>query len=256
MSLLEKLKLPNCKEIFIPDNSRMGFANGDYSGADAMVVAYDSDCEWLINFFATSKEKLYVYMAREYLQKDITEKDPWYKRFKMYCHLTNYGGKELKAAQSCGISVFEARRIRQWYFGLCPEIPEWHLRIESTIRARRPITNIFGAEAWYLNLDDPTVLNQAYAWIPQSTIGILVNKGWYNIRSKEGWTYPKKLKSTVHIGSVKLQVHDALLVQYPLIDITAPQRIKEHMEIILPYPKPLKVPVDLKLSAISYGDCR
>ena len=41
---------PNCKEIFIPDEDYI-FWNADYSGADAMVVAWDSECKWLIDFF-------------------------------------------------------------------------------------------------------------------------------------------------------------------------------------------------------------
>lgn len=235
-------KLPNCKEFFIPDEGYT-FFNADYSGADAMIVAWDSECSWLQNFFLTSKEKLYVYMAREYLQRDINTSDPWYKKFKQFAHLTNYGGMEAKAAASSGMSLEDAKRIRQWYFKLCPEIPAWHRRIASQVQSKGYIENIFGARGYFINKDCPTLLNQAYSFIPQSSIAVLVNKGLVNIDQKE-----KDIQ-------VLLQVHDALAGQFKSTDSNAPARIVKHMSVELPYKKPLVIPVDITTSAKSYGDC-
>ena len=235
-------KLPNCKALFLPDEG-YNFFNIDYSGADAMVVAWDSDCAWLQNFFNTSKEKLYIYVAREYLQRDVTTSDPFYKKIKQFIHLINYGGMEEKAAASSGLALKEARELRQWYFSLCPEILAWHSRIANDVRTKGYIENIFGARFWLLDKNCPTLLNQAYALIPQSTIAILVNKGLVNIHRKE------------ENVDVLLQIHDAVAGQYLKTDIEAPDRIKKHMEIILPYPKPLIIPADIGTSELNYGDC-
>lgn len=236
-------KLPNCKEFFIPDEGYT-FFNADYSGADAMVVAADANCSWLLKFFAESNKKLYIYIASHYLQREITTEDKWYKIFKQYCHGTHYGMMEEKAAMNAGIPIVEAKKIRQWYFKLCPEIPEWHRKIANDIKTKGYVENIFGAQGWFLNKDCPTILNQAIAWIPQSTIAILVNKGLVNIEKKE-----KDIQ-------VLLQVHDALAGQFKDDDKTAPDRIIKHMSIELPYKKPLIIPVDISYDKRSYGHCR
>ena len=235
-------KLPNCKELFLPDEGYT-FFNCDYSGADAMVVAWDSDCAWLQNFFTTSKEKLYIYIVREYLQKEITTSDPFYKKAKQFVHLTNYGGMEEKAAASSGLDILTAKSLRQWYFSKCPEIPEWHKRIASQVKNKGYIENIFGARFWLLDKTCPTLLNQAYSLIPQSTIAILCNKGLVNITKKE-----------TNI-QVLMQIHDALAGQFISTDLEAPERIIKHMSIPLPYKNPLTIPVDISTSTISYGHC-
>jgi DNA polymerase I-like protein with 3'-5' exonuclease and polymerase domains len=235
--------LPNCKDFFIPDIGYK-FFNVDYSGADAMVVAWDSDCKWLQNFFLTSNEKLYIYIASHFLGEQIDQSSKWYKIFKMWCHGTNYGMMEEKAAQQARIDSKLSKQLRQWYFKLCPEIPDWHKRISSDVKNKGYIENIFGARGWFLNKDCPTLLNQAIAWIPQSTIAILVNKGWVNIYKNE---------KNIHI---LMQVHDALAGQFLITDKTAETRIIKHMSIELPYKKPLTIPVDISTSLLSYGDCK
>lgn len=238
-------KLPNCKEFFVPDEG-FKFWNADYSGADAMVVAADSDCQWLLKFFNDPPMKLYQYVASHYFGKEISTEDKWYKAFKQYIHGTHYGMKEDKAAMNAGIPIKDAKAIRQWYFKLNPEILDWHRRIESDIKNKGYIENIFGARGWFLNKDCPTILNQAIAWLPQSTIAILVNKGLVNI-----WENEKKEGI-----AVLLQVHDALAGIYSIEDKEAEKRIIKHMTIELDYKKPLVIPVDFSYSNLSYGDCR
>ncbi len=235
-------KLPNCKELFLPDPGYT-FFNIDYSGADAMVVAWDSDCQWLKKFFRTSTEKLYIYIAREYLQREVSTSDSFYKKIKQFVHLTNYGGMEEKAAASSGLPIETARNLRNWYFKKCPEIPDWHKRIKSEVYDKGYIRNIFGAKFWLLDRKSPTLMNQAYALIPQSTIAILVNKGLCNIHYKE----PNI--------DVLMQIHDAVAGQFLTADTEAPRRIEEHMKIALPYKEPLIIPADISYSAISYGHC-
>lgn len=234
--------LPNCKELFLPDPGYT-FFNIDYSGADAMVVAADADCAWLLNFFKTSTEKLYVYVASHFYQRQISTKDKEYKVFKQYIHGTHYGMMEEKAASNAGISLKDAKTIREWYFKLCPEIPEWHKRIKNEVYTRGYIENIFGARFWLLDRNSPTLLNQAYALIPQSTIAILVNKGLVAVDKHEANV------------DVLMQIHDAIAGQFISTDLTAPNRIQQHMEIALPYKEPLIIPADITTSTISYGHC-
>lgn len=240
-------KLPNCKDFFIPDEGYF-FWNADYSGADAMIVAWDSDCKWLQKFFNDPPMKLYQYVASHYFGKEISTEDKWYKAFKQYIHGTHYGMKEDKAAMNAGIPSKDAKAIRQWYFKLNPEILDWHRRIESDIKNKGYIENIFGARGWFLNKDNPTILNQAIAWKPQSSIAVLVNKGFVNI-----WKQEKKKEV-----AVLMQVHDALAGQ-GLTSLGIEQvrdKVVKHMTIELSYKKPLVIPVDFSYSEKSYGLCK
>lgn len=263
-SLEGLLELPNCKEMFIPDEGYT-FWNADYSGADAMIVGWDAGCAWLKEFFTKPPVtsygepfKLYQYVASHYHQRelDIRAKDgkalvpedtKIYKIFKQWCHGSHYGMKEEKAALQSGIPVKESKKLRNWYFGptMCHEVLKWHDRIEKEINTRGYVENAFGARGWFLNYDSSTRLNQAIAWIPQSSIGVLTNTGLVNIDQQED---PENVQ-------VLMQIHDALAGQHLSTDLSAPERIRKHMTITIPYDDPLVIPTDITTSEISYGHC-
>jgi DNA polymerase I-like protein with 3'-5' exonuclease and polymerase domains len=235
--------LPNVKKIFLPDEG-MELADGDYSGADAMIVAWDSQCKWLMDFFTNRPdEKLYAYIASEHLQREITSKSPEYKPYKAVCHGTNYGLGLDKLATMLGISYALAKDLQDFYFGLCPEIKVWHERIRKEIAAKGYISNIFGRKAWFLNKNDPTLFNKAFAFIPQSSIADLVNHAAVAIDD-----------NYLEV-QILLQVHDSLVLQYPQNKAEEYRnKIINCMEIELPYEPRLKIPADIKISCISYGD--
>lgn len=237
------IQLPNCKEIFLPSTPTRMFFNADYSGADAMVVAADSECKWLLDFFANDTRKLYVVIASEYLQTEISTNDPRYKQFKAFIHGTNYGMQVAKAAATANMSLRDAAMLQKFYFSLCPEIPKWHKRIIAEIYRRAYIENCFGARFWFKDLTAPTWTNQAFASIPQSTIAVLCNKGLIAVeRIEDVYTL--------------LQVHDAAAGEFEARLLNAPELIKSAMEIPLPYEGlDLTIPVDIEISHISYGNC-
>jgi hypothetical protein len=266
MAELGELQLPNCKKMFVPPANHI-YWNADYSGADAMVVAADSDCDFLLNFFATSDEKLYVYLAREFLQKDITTSDKFYKQMKAFCHGTNYGMMPAKAAVTASLDMQTATQLRNWYFhkDRCKPILEWHNKIKSEVFSRGYIENIFGARFWLLDRKCPTILNQAYSLIPQSTIAILINKGIVNIFKNETDmiftnSYNTAKQRVVNPIMPLLQIHDAAAgIAKDLGDEENEKtldRVKGHLTIPLPYTKPLIIPCDASWSRESYGDCK
>ena len=236
--------LPNVKKMFLPDEGKE-IADADFSGADAMIVAWESECKWLIDFFKSDKGKLYAYIASEHLQREITSDSPEYKDYKAVCHGTNYGVGIPKIASMLGITISSAKQLQDFYLDLCPEIVLWHNRIQKEISRKGYLTNIFGARGWFLNRNDPYLYNKAYAFIPQSSIGILVNKGATTVRKN----YPDI--------KISLQVHDSLVAQYPIILARECRRdILNSMIVSLPYQEPLVIPADMKVSTVSYGDTR
>ena len=135
--------------------------------------------------------------------------------------------------------------VQKWYFSVAPEVKKWQDRIIKSVNETGKIENVFGARGWFLDKTDKNIYNKAVAWVPQSTIGILVNKGIVNITKKEK-------KENVQ---VLMQTHDSASGQFLTTDLSASERITNHMNIELQYKKPLIIPAGIKTSTISYGHC-
>jgi len=239
-----ELILPNVKKIFIPDEG-MELFDGDLSGADIQVVAADSEAKWLLDFFSKPQEKkVYAYIASEFFQRDISDKSDEYKLYKGVFHGTNYLLGITKLASMSGISETLAEELQQFYFTLNPEIRKWHKRLELEVKTRGFITNAFGRRMWFLDKNNPNLMNEVAAGIPQSTIGDVINRAWIKVRR----TLPE-------LRPMLMQTHDSLTGQYPYeVAEEYREQIPKLMEIEIPYNPPLFIPADIKVSRISYGD--
>lgn len=239
-----KIILPNIKRIVLPDKG-FELADADLSGADIQVVAADSECKWLLDYFSKPEtKKVYAYIASEFFQRDISDKSDEYKTYKGIFHGLNYLMGIKKLAILAGISEELAEKLMKFYFHLNPEIPKWHKRLEQDVRTKGYVQNKFGRRMeFWITRENHTVMNEIAAAIPQSTIGDVVNRAWVQIVK----TLPK--------ARVLMQVHDSLLIQYP-IDVAEEYRgrIKELMVFPIPYKPELLIKSDIKVSRVSYGD--
>lgn len=238
------IKLPNVKKIFLPDEGRE-ICDADYSGADIMIVAADSECRWLLDYFANPRGcgKVYAYIASEFLQREITQYDKEYKVFKGVFHGTNYLMGVNRLASMASIPVELAKQLQEFYYTLCPEVKQWQEQVVREINTKGYITNIFGRRGWYLNKHDPMINNKAASFKPQSSIADLMNHAMVAMYEK----YPEM--------DILLQVHDSAVVQYPkeYAELYR-KRVIECMEIPLPYKETLIIPADIQVSYKSYGD--
>ena len=89
---------------------------------------------------------------------------------------------------------------------------------------------------------------EAVAWIPQSTVSIVINRIWTNIYQAFGSLDPDV--------QVLLQVHDSLGGNFRLDVPGLPQRIQALGSIKVPYADPLTIPFSVKTSAESWGACK
>jgi DNA polymerase I-like protein with 3'-5' exonuclease and polymerase domains len=236
------IKLPNIKKIFIPDAGKE-IADADYSGADIMVVAADSGCRWLLDFFANPKGKVYKYIASEFFQREITDKE--YKMFKGVFHGSNYLMGVDKLASMAGISYTQAKKLQDFYFYLNPEIRKWQENIAKEVAEKGYLTTVFGRKRWFLNKQDPMLMNKATAFKPSATIADLVNHGWVSLSEKLPYV------------DTLMQTHDSLTCQYDIGKAEEARKgIVEAMQIPLKYPAAtLIIPAELAYSLTSYGDC-
>ena len=156
---------------------------------------------------------------------------------------TNYGGSPRTMAMHCGITVRQAEFMRNRWFSAHPGILAWHERTAASLREKRSVENKFGYRRHYFDRVD-SLLPEALAWIPQSTVACYINRVWME--------FFRHLKE-VH---VLLQVHDSLAGQIPTHRLEALlPRMKELARIVVPYEDPLIIPTGIKLSPVSWGDC-
>jgi len=239
------IALPNIRKLYIPDPGMM-IGEADLAGADAQVVAWEANDEKLKTAFRAGL-KIHAVNAKDMFGDAAGpdgKKEPFYLMAKKGVHLTNYGGSAKTCASALGIPLRDAEAFQyRWLHEKHPEIHDWHNRIEHQLQTTRSVYNKFGARRYYMERIEG-LLPEALAWIPQSTVAITINKGWLNI------------DQNLPQVQVLLQVHDSLVFQYPksehphILDA-----IRKELAITIPYPDPLVIPVSIKTSEESWGDC-
>lgn len=248
MSLGSNILLPNIRKFFIPDPGYILF-DVDLAGADAQIVAWEADDQPLKQAFrdhaAGIGPKVHCVNAKAIfgsLAGQDGKTDPYYSRAKAGVHLTNYGGKARTCASALAISIPAAEHFQRTWFELHPAIPDWHQRVEESLRTTRSVQNPFGFVRTYFDRVD-SLLPEALAWIPQSTVAIVIDTA-YN-----------RITDNLPEVQILLQVHDSLVGQCPLArwPILKPE-IRKALTVQIPYPDPLIIPTGLKTSTRSWGD--
>lgn len=171
----------------------------------------------------------------------------WFTRFQGRCAVTgntNYGGKPATCASALKISLAEAAHFQRMWFQLHPAIAEWHERVLHDLHTTRSVTNKFGFTRRYFDRLD-NLLPEALAWVPQSTVAIVINTAYNRIQ--------KQLPNS----HILLQVHDSLVGQTPISEWkTTKPLLRSLLNVTIPYDDPLVIPTGLKTSTVSWGDCK
>jgi len=249
--------LPNIRKMFIPDPGKV-IIDADLAGADAQVVAWEADDPKLKQAFRAGKS-VHLMNGEDLLGKEFTDapghhklpgtpKGRMYEALKRFVHGTNYlsSARNLHLNPSIGwpLPACEARQ-RRW-FDLHPGIRDWHKRVEHSINTTRSIRNKFGYRIVYFDRPD-SVLTQAVAWIPQSTVAEVCFRGALRLRREVPW------------ADLLLQVHDSIVFQIPTHRAGSPHTldlIKRTLENPVPYADPLTISWGIASSSISWGDCK
>lgn len=239
------LELPNVRTLFIPEEGQE-FFDIDLSSADLRIVVWESDCKEMKAMLREGYDPYTVIAQEFYNDKSITKKDPRRQTFKGFAHGTNYLGTAKGLAERFGLSVHEAERTQKWYFDRFSEIKKWHDHLRDQIFKRKYIKNPFGYRFNIIDRIDQSTMNAAAAWIPQSTVACLINRAY------------ELIDRTMPEVRILLQVHDSLGGEYPISKAEHyRQAIVKAAEIALPYPgDPLVIPVGIKVSQKSWGDCK
>lgn len=258
---------PNIRAMLVPDPGYV-FVEGDLARADAQVCAWDANADALktafqLNHDIHTENARFLYGPGHNYRHDIHVNGKSYRdNAKAAVHATNYGVGYRTLAVSLAISEPKAREfINHWAYKTHPAIGAWHTAATDNIRGHtRPVArNVFGFHRVYTDRTD-YLLSQYLAWICQSTVSIVINKGMRRIdcceevfgRARCGQCVACRFPADTL--RLKLQVHDSVLVcvRQDCLERVAPE-IKAALEVEVPYPDPLTIPVELKYSDTDWG---
>lgn len=232
--------LPNVRRMFKPDPGKE-IADIDLDRADAQVVAWDANDEVLKQIFREGLD-LHMENAKMIYGERAT---PRHRALaKAGVHATNYYASARTLAVALGITVKEAEDFQRKWFRAHPAIPEWHDRVNNDLITKKEVRNAFGYRFRFFDRPDG-LLPQALAWIPQSTVAIVTNRGLIAVHQR----LPKV--------DVLLQVHDSIVIQY-LRELRNPilRSLRKCLSVEIPYPDPLTIPLGVKVSESSWGECK
>ena len=235
------------REIFIADPG-MKMTYIDLEQAESRVVAYLSGDQGYIN--ACEGGDLHTTVARMVWPElpwtgDLNEDkkiagQKFYRDFtyrdlaKRGGHGTNYRGKPRTMAMHLHVETKLIDEFQERYFSAFPGIPNWHQKVATELQLNGFLTTPLGRTRYFLNrLDSDDTLKEAIAFLPQSTIGEILNEGMYQI-----WRdYDDKRDQEIWI-QLLAQVHDAVLIQYPDISDEHEQKTLETIRRAIQVPIP------------------
>lgn len=237
------VKLPNVKTFFLPDPGHV-ICDTDLDRADLQVVVWEANDDDLKQKLREGVD-LHKANAADVFGGEISSITPKQRQFaKAFIHGTNYGGSPRTMARAAGCTVHEAESAQRRWFQAHPGIKDWHERVMADLQSTRTVWNKFGFRRYFFDRIEG-ILPQALAWVPQSTVAVVTNQGIRN------------LYRDVPEVDVLLQVHDSVVWQVPHEKFyKVRERVRQALEIQIPYDDPLTIPVGLKASDKSWGHCK
>lgn len=234
---------PNLRKTIVPPQGHTVF-DCDLKGADLQVVVWEANDQDL-----KDKLRANVDMHKENAKdlfglQSIADVTPDQRqKAKRFVHLTDYGGMARTCAIATGTTIKESEAIQKRWFEAHPGIKEWHERTRRQLAATRSVRNRFGYRIVFFDRVDDSMFRSALAWVPQSTIALVTSL--IHMRVED-----------LCAAQVLLQMYDSLMGVYPTVeeDVILP-KIKEASHVVIPYDDPLIIPMDIKLSTESWGEC-
>lgn len=256
------------------------FLFADYSQAEARVVAWAGPIPAMRTWFTTG-EDIHLNVARLIGRivhenklvmphglwtkpwQEIDRKDVERQYAKNTVHGNNYDMGAIKFGLITGLPLKYARIVQDIYHSIFPEIRgNYHRWIRDELNRDRTLTNPQGWKRTFYDAYGSELERAAYAWYPQSTIGLLTIRTLTHVCEVFTQDLPEaKVLSPSAIRKmgldVQLQVHDSIgvvLPDDPTLVADAARLIKkigEHPLMIKG--EVLIVPMDFKVGP-SWGD--
>jgi DNA polymerase-1 len=175
--------------------------------------------------------------------KEIAER-PYYRQHslrhmcKVLGHGSNYMGQPFTMAVHTKIPAGEIKKFQGQYFAAFPGIPRWHQHVAQELIEHGYLISLMGRKRWFFGRrNEQATIREAVAYDPQGSVGDILNRGMLNV-----WR--------TNLVQLLLQVHDAILVQYPedLEDEILPQVLQTiQVPVELAHGRTLLIPSEAKV---------
>jgi DNA polymerase-1 len=117
-------------------------------------------------------------------------------------HAKNYSAGPGVLANKLGISMPAAKQLMTTYDLANPELQIWQRNdIQVQLKETRTLTNLFGRKHKFLDRWGDDLFRSSYSFIPQSTVGDLLNKALIILHDEFGQEV-----------TIALQLHDAIYI--------------------------------------------
>lgn len=208
---LQNIPKPARKAYTAPDGYE--FLSADYVQAEAVVVAYEINDVKLINMFRASFGKTRTYRKENNLDIhnhtagqmfgiDVSTVTADQRTIgKTIRHANNYSAGPSVIASKLGISLKEAKILMTRYHDQCPQLRLWHKKIRTILEHKKVLVNLLGRKHEFTERWGDDLFRSAYSYIPQSTVGDLLNDSLVDLYEK----YGSEL-------IIYLQLHDAMYI--------------------------------------------
>lgn len=200
---LQNLKEGPQRQMLIPDEGEE-FAYVDLWQAEALLTALDANEPELLNLLQGGT-KVHQWMLDETTKKfpkEVKKAEYGYHEAKQTVHSLNYGVEPPKMSRESSLPI----HVTQWQHGFFhntfPGIQLRQRRIAEQVKSQRRLVSMLGRQKVLIAPLNPELLNQAYAWGSQSTIGELTILGMIRLYyNRHPWTFPA------------LNTHDGLAIR-------------------------------------------
>jgi DNA polymerase-1 len=186
----------------------------DYSQAEAVVVAHLTGDQKLVKMFYDSfglskTEKkpydIHKMTIASMLNIPMNEVTPEQRTAgKTIRHATSYSAGPQVLANRLAIKLSDAKKLMELYHKANPHLRMWYQQIQEELKRSRTLVNLFGRKHRFLDRWGDSLFRSAYSYIPQSTVGDLLNKALVKIY--------KGLPELSYEVTILLQLHDAVYI--------------------------------------------
>jgi hypothetical protein len=262
--------------------SKKIFIFGDYSQAEARVVAYAGPVQQLKEWFKQGVD-VHLETAREigktvhekkiqlpknlFLRKrpeDYAKDDEERDLSKQTVYGNNYGQGAEKFSIVTGLPEVYAKVLQGIYHTRFPEIKGGYQRwIREQVDNTKTLRTPFGGRIVFYDIINEDLYREAYAWFPQNIVGYLTSR-WYSLNTRIFKDYKEvKVWTPTNLRSCgldqRLQVHDSVGVVVdddPSVISYAVKLMRENAtQPCVLHGDNLIIPVDFKIG-YNWGDLK
>jgi len=144
-----------------------------------------------------------LFRDREVAEQPFYRQHSYRHMAKVLGHGTNYNGKPFTMSKHTKLAAGLIGEFQTKYFCAFPAHQRWHAAVASELIQSGNLVTITGRRRWFFGRrNDDSTVREAIAYGPQGAVGDILNQGMLRI-----WR--------LNICQLLLQIHDAVLVQYP-----------------------------------------